>query len=94
MLLRIVREHWHIENRRHYVRDWTCDEDRCRAHVRHTPRNLAGLSNAAISIVRFEGPVSIHAPGQSLLRGRGAGRDRRHSNAPEALLSGLEAEPY
>ena len=33
MLLRILREHWRIENRLHYVRDWTCDEDRCRAHV-------------------------------------------------------------
>ncbi len=55
MLLPIVRDHWHIENRLHHVRDWTCDEDRCRAHVRHTPRNLACLSNAATSIVRLEG---------------------------------------
>ncbi len=62
MLLRIVREHWHIENRLHYVRDWTYDEDRCRAHVRHTPRNLACLSNAAISIVRFEGRFQYMPP--------------------------------
>ncbi len=35
------------------VRDLTYDEDRCRAYVRHLPRNLACLANAAIAIVRF-----------------------------------------
>ncbi|MCY4462812.1 MAG: hypothetical protein OXC26_20815, partial [Albidovulum sp.] len=33
-----------------------------RAHVRHTPRNLARLSNAAISIVRFEGRFQYMPP--------------------------------
>ena len=51
-LLALVRNHWHIENRLHYVRDVTYDEDRCRAWVRHLPRNLACLTNAAIAIVR------------------------------------------
>ena len=54
-LLALVRNHWHIENRLHYVRDFTYDEDRCRAYVRHLPRNLACLSNAAIAIVRCKG---------------------------------------
>ena len=36
-------------------RDFTYDEDRCRAYVRHLPRNLACLTNAAIAIVRFHG---------------------------------------
>ena len=54
-LLALVRNHWHIENRLHYVRDFTYDEDRCRAYVRHLPRNLACLTNAAIAIVRCEG---------------------------------------
>ena len=36
-LLALVRNHWHIENRLHYVRDFTYDEDRCRAYVRHLP---------------------------------------------------------
>ncbi len=27
----LVRRHWEIENRLHHVRDFTCDEDRCRA---------------------------------------------------------------
>ena len=54
-LLALVRNHWHIENRVHYVRDFTYDEDRCRAYVRHLPRNLACLTNAAIAIVRCQG---------------------------------------
>ena len=54
-LLDLVRNHWHIENRLHYVRDFTYDVDRCRAYVRHLPRNLACLSNEAIAIVRCDG---------------------------------------
>ena len=49
----MVRRHWEIENRVHYPRDFTYDEDRCRAHVRHLPRNLAALSNIAISLIRL-----------------------------------------
>ena len=54
-LLELVRNHWTIENRVHYVRDFTYDEDRCRAHVRNLPRNLSCLTNAAIAIVRCDG---------------------------------------
>ena len=53
-LLDLVRNHWHIENRLHYVRDFTYDEDCCRAYVRHLPRNLACLTNVAIAIVRCD----------------------------------------
>ena len=54
----LVRGHWEIENRLHHVRDLSWDEDRCRAHVGHLPRNLAAMSNAAISIVRCQGRFS------------------------------------
>lgn len=54
-LLDIVRRHWEVENRVHYVRDFSYDEDRCRAAAGHLPQNLAALSNAAISIVRVMG---------------------------------------
>ena len=57
-LLELVRNHWGIENRVHYVRDVSFDEDRCRAHVRNLPSNLSCLTNAAISIVRCEGRFS------------------------------------
>ncbi len=51
-LAQLLRKHWHIENRLHYVRDFTYDEDRCRVYVRDLPRNLACLTNTAISIIR------------------------------------------
>jgi len=50
-----VRNHWTMENRVHHLRDFTCDGDRCRAHVRNLPRNLSCLTNAAIAIVRCDG---------------------------------------
>ena len=53
-LAALVRNHWHIENRLHYGRDFTYDEDRCRVYVRDLPRNLACLTNTAISIIRCQ----------------------------------------
>ncbi|MDE2921374.1 MAG: ISAs1 family transposase [Acidobacteriota bacterium] len=50
----LIRDHWQIENRLHYVRDFSYDEDRCRAWVGELPRNLACLTNAAISIIRCQ----------------------------------------
>ena len=47
-----LRNHWEIENRRHYVRDVTYDEDRCRVNVLDLPRDLACLAKTAISIIR------------------------------------------
>ncbi len=55
-LAALIRQHWHIENRLHYVRDFTYDEDRCRVAVRHLPRNLACLTNVAISLIRCQSP--------------------------------------
>ena len=57
-----MRDHWQVENRVHYVRDFSYDEDRCRASVRNLPRNLAALSNAAISIVRMRGEFKYIPP--------------------------------
>ena len=51
-LMAIVRSHWHIENRLHYVRDVTFHEDACR--IRHTKRQriLAILNNLVIGLIR------------------------------------------
>ena len=57
-LLALVRGHWSIENRLHYVRDFTYDEDRCRGAVGYIPENLSCLSNLAIAIVRLQGEFS------------------------------------
>ena len=44
-----------LSNRLHHVRDVSYDEDRCRVRTGHLPRNLACLTNLAISIVRIQG---------------------------------------
>ena len=53
-LAALVRNHWHSENRLHYVRDFTYDEDRCRVYVRDLPRHLACLTNTAVSLIRCQ----------------------------------------
>ena len=55
VVLALVRGHWIIENRVHHVRDVSYDEDRCRVRTGNLPRNLACLTNLAISIVRLQG---------------------------------------
>ncbi len=52
-ILALNRGHWEIENCLHHVRDVSFDEDRSRVRVGAEPRNLACLSNVAISIVRL-----------------------------------------
>ena len=54
LLLALVRGHWSIENRLHHVRDVSYGEDRCRVRTGYLPRNLACLTNLAISIVRIQ----------------------------------------
>ena len=54
-VLALNRGHWEIENRVHYVRDFSYDEDRSRVRNGKLPRNLACLANAAISIVQLRG---------------------------------------
>jgi predicted transposase YbfD/YdcC len=54
-LLELNRGHWEIENRIHYVRDVTYDEDRSRIRTDKGPRMMASIRNIAISIVRMMG---------------------------------------
>lgn len=54
-LLELNRGHWEIENRVHYVRDVTYDEDRCRIRAQNGPRVMASIRNLAISIARMMG---------------------------------------
>jgi len=52
-LLALSRGHWAIENRLHYVRDVSMDEDRCR--VRAGARALAVLRNLVLHLIRCRG---------------------------------------
>jgi predicted transposase YbfD/YdcC len=50
-----VRNHWHIENRLHWVRDVTYREDHSRVRTGNAPRVMASLRNLAISTLRHHG---------------------------------------
>jgi predicted transposase YbfD/YdcC len=51
----LVRDHWTIENREHYVRDVTFGEDTSRVRTGHGPENMATFRNRAISTLRQAG---------------------------------------
>lgn len=58
-VLNYNREHWHVENRLHYVRDMTYDEDRSQVRKGGRPRAMATLRNVAISLLRLAGAESV-----------------------------------
>ncbi|MCA1599673.1 MAG: ISAs1 family transposase [Chloroflexi bacterium] len=60
-LLEMWRSHWHIENRLHWVRDVTFDEDRSQVRAGHAPQVMAALRNVAISLLRLCGAENIAA---------------------------------
>ena len=55
----LARGHWEIENRLHWVRDVTFDEDRSQVRTGSGPRILASLRNFAISCLRLAGFTNI-----------------------------------
>jgi predicted transposase YbfD/YdcC len=61
MLAAIIRGHWHIEDRLHWVRDMDFDEDRSQVRTASGPRVMATLRNLAITILRLAGYASIAA---------------------------------
>jgi hypothetical protein len=60
-LLALLRGHWHSENRAHWVRDVTVDDDRSRARGGAIPAVLAALRNTAIGLLRAAGATNIAA---------------------------------
>lgn len=50
-LAAVVRTHWHIENRLHWVLDVVMDEDQARARKDHAPENLARLRRFALNLL-------------------------------------------
>ena len=61
VLLRIVRQDWHIEDRSHWVRDVTFDEDRSQVRTGSIPQVLAALRNLVIGLMRVAGATNIAA---------------------------------
>lgn len=60
-LLKAWREHWHIENKLHWVRDVTFDEDRSTVRAGSIPQVMAALRNVAIGLLRLLGATNIAA---------------------------------
>lgn len=60
-LLSLVQQHWHIENKSHYVRDVTFDEDRSQVRSGSIPQVLAAIRNACIGLMRNSGHKNIAA---------------------------------
>jgi predicted transposase YbfD/YdcC len=60
-VLDLVRGHWSIENKSHWVRDVTFDEDCSQVRCGSIPQVLAALRNTAIGLLRWAGHTNIAA---------------------------------
>jgi predicted transposase YbfD/YdcC len=60
-LLELVRGQWQIENKSHWVRDVTFDEDRSQVRCGNIPHGMAALRNTAIGLLRWAGHTNIAA---------------------------------
>jgi len=69
-----IQGHWGIENRLHWVRDVTFDEDRSQVRTGNAPQVMATLRSTAISLLRLSGVQNI---AQGL---------RHHARDPETVL--------
>jgi predicted transposase YbfD/YdcC len=61
-LAAIIRGHWGIEDRRHWVRDLDFDEDRSQIRTASGPHIMASLRNLAVTILRLAGPETSPRP--------------------------------
>lgn len=81
-LLACNRGHWCIENRVHWVRDVTFDEDRSQTRCGSVPQVLAAFRNLVIGLMRIAGHSNV-----------AAGRRRYAAKPHEALgLLGIAAD--
>ena len=60
-MLELNRGHWSIENRVHWVRDVTFDEDRSQVRKGAAAQVMACLRNVALSVLRRAGATNIAA---------------------------------
>ena len=73
-----VRGHWHIENKLHWVRDVTYQEDKSLVRTGNAPRVVASLRSLAISLLRLDGHANI------------AAANRHHARDPQRTLKLLQ----
>jgi predicted transposase YbfD/YdcC len=58
-LMGIIRRHWHIENKSHWVRDVVFGEDGSQVHCGNAPQVMAALRNTVIGLIRSAGMNGI-----------------------------------
>jgi len=58
-LLTLWRQHWHIENRVHYVCDVSLGEDACRVRSGAGPRVLSAVRRTVLSTLRLQGVTNV-----------------------------------
>src|SRR6185437_7311464 len=73
-----IRGHWEIENRLHWVRDVTYQEDRSLVRTGNAPRVMAILHSVATSLLRLDGHANI------------AAANRHHARDPQRTLQLLQ----
>ena len=73
-----VRGHQEIENRLHWVRDVTYQEDKSLVRTGNAPRVMASLRSLAISLLRIGGHANI------------AAANRHHGRDPQRTLKLLQ----
>jgi predicted transposase YbfD/YdcC len=69
-----IRGHWEIENKLHWVRDVTYQEDRSLVRTGNAPRVMASLRSLGISLLRLDGHSNI------------AAANRHHARDPHRTL--------
>jgi predicted transposase YbfD/YdcC len=74
-----VRGRWEIENRLHWVRDVTYQEDQSLVRTGNAPRVMATLRSLAISLLRLDGHSNI------------AAANRHHARDPQRTIKLLQA---
>jgi predicted transposase YbfD/YdcC len=73
-----VRSHWEIENKLHWVRDVTYQEDKSLVRTGNAPRVMATLRSLAISLLRLHDHTNI------------AAANRHHARDPQRTLKLLQ----
>jgi predicted transposase YbfD/YdcC len=68
-MLRAVREHWHIENRLHWVLDVTFREDDSRIRTGNAAQNMTVLRHMALNLIKQEQSTKRSIRGKRLKAG-------------------------
>lgn len=68
-LLRLVRTHWHIESRLHWMLDVAFGEDRSRTRRGSAPENLAVVRHIALNLLQHETTAGIGVKNRRLKAG-------------------------